>query len=78
MQPRARADELGEPEGDALRLRLRAPPVDGKANTRLIAFLADTFGVKRHRVTIVSGSKARCKTVRIEAPTRLPSGITRP
>ena len=51
VQPRARADELGEPIGDALRIRLRPPPVDGKANARLIAIdcrnlsvsLADTW-----------------------------------
>ncbi|HBG95153.1 MAG TPA: YggU family protein [Chromatiaceae bacterium] len=78
VQPRARADELGEPIGDALRIRLRPPPVDGKANARLIALIAETFGVSRRHVAIVAGAHARLKHLRIESPTKLPRSIKRP
>ena len=75
VQPRARNDGFADVLGDELRVRLRAPPVDGKANARLIAFLAEVFGVPRRRVEILSGHHARSKVLRIAAPTRLPPDI---
>lgn len=72
VQPRARADALDEPIGDALRVRLRAPPVDGKANAALVAFLADTFDVPQRQVHLIGGAHARTKSLRIESPQRLP------
>ena len=78
VQPRAREDALGEPHGDALKVRLRAPPVDGKANAALTAFMAETFGVARARVRILSGEHARAKVLEIDAPTLLPDMIRRP
>ena len=78
VQPRARADVLDEPVGDALRVRLRAPPVDGKANAALVAFLAETFGVPRKQVVLVSGAHARTKSLRIESPQRLPPIVGKP
>lgn len=75
VQPRSRDDSVGEPLGDELRVRLRAPPVDGKANARLIAFLAEVFGVPRRHVQILSGQHARSKVLRIDTPTRLPPDI---
>ena len=77
IQPRAKEDAFGEPLGDELRVRLRAPPVDGKANARLIAFLAETFGVPQRQVELVSGAHARSKVLRIEAPSKLPPAIDR-
>jgi uncharacterized protein (TIGR00251 family) len=75
VQPRAREDALGEPLGDALKVRLQAPPVDGKANARLIAFMADLFGVPRRQVSILGGEAARSKILRIDDPRKLPSQI---
>jgi uncharacterized protein (TIGR00251 family) len=75
VQPRAREDALGEPFGDALKVRLQAPPVDGKANARLTAFLADLFGVPRRQVSILGGEGARSKILRIDDPRKLPSQI---
>mgnify|MGYP002397135164 CR=1 FL=1 len=72
VQPRASVDALGEPIGDALRVRLRAPPVDGKANAGLITFLAQTFDVPKRHVTIISGDHARRKILRIASPGKLP------
>ena len=65
VQPRARRDELAGIHGDALKIRLRAPPVEGKANDALIAFLADLLGVPRRELAIGSGATARRKTVRL-------------
>lgn len=72
VQPRAREDAFGEPLGDELRVRLKAPPVDGKANARLIELLAGACGVPRQRVRIIGGAHGRSKVVLIDAPVILP------
>ena len=51
--------------GEALKIRLAAPPVDGKANACLIAFLADRLGVARSAISLLSGEASRAKRVRI-------------
>lgn len=51
--------------GDALKVRLHAPPVDGRANDELCAFLADALGLPRSAVTLAAGGAARLKRVRI-------------
>ena len=51
--------------GTALRLRLAAPAVDGRANRACVAFLATSLGVPKSRVTILRGEHARRKVVRI-------------
>lgn len=75
IQPRARCDELAGLHGDRLKLRITAPPVDGRANAHLIAFLAELCDVPKARVTLVSGETGRDKRVRIHKPYRLPPGI---
>jgi len=52
--------------GDAVLIRLAAPPVEGAANEALIAFLSEALGVPRRSIAIVSGEKSRDKRVRIE------------
>jgi len=52
--------------GDAVLIRLAAPPVEGAANDALIAFLSDALDLPRRNITIVSGEKSRGKRVRIE------------
>jgi len=51
--------------GDALKVRLKSPPVDGKANAELCRFLAETLGLPRGAVTLATGAAAREKRVRI-------------
>lgn len=63
--PRARRTEIAGSRGDALLVRLAAPPVDGAANAALIAFLADFFDRPPRDVAIVSGLSARHKRVAI-------------
>lgn len=75
IQPRASRDEITGPHGNALKVRITAPPVDGKANTHLIKYLAKAFGVSRTQVEMISGRTARDKQIRIRSPKQLPEGV---
>lgn len=68
VQPGARRTEVAGLHGDALKVRLAAPPVDGKANAELLRYLADAFGVPLRNVTLVRGETSRQKIVRVAAP----------
>ena len=63
--PRAQKNAVQGELGDALKVRLCAPPVDGAANAALVEFLADKVGVPRSRVRIVSGATGRNKRIEI-------------
>lgn len=63
--PRARKSEVAGRRGNAWLVRLQAPPVEGAANTELIAVLAKTLGVSRRDVAIVGGDRSRDKRVRV-------------
>ncbi|MBS0348531.1 MAG: YggU family protein [Proteobacteria bacterium] len=65
IQPGAKKTEFAGLYGEALKIRLAAPPVDGKANAALIAFLAKTCGVPKAAVELVSGDTSRSKRVRV-------------
>ena len=65
IQPGAKKTEVAGRHGEALKIRLAAPPVDGKANACLVAFLADRFGVAKAAVDLMSGGSARAKRVRM-------------
>lgn len=69
VQPRASANEVVGLYGDALKVRLTAPPVDGAANVGLIALLAGTFGIPARCITLVSGATARTKIVELRGIT---------
>jgi uncharacterized protein (TIGR00251 family) len=64
--PRARRTEVVGRHGDAIRIRIAAPPVDGAANAELIRFVAARVGVPRRAVTITHGATGRRKTVAVE------------
>jgi uncharacterized protein (TIGR00251 family) len=66
VHPRARRSALAGRFGDAWKLDLAAPPVDGKANDECIRFFADYAGVSRSRVRIITGLTSRIKVVEIE------------
>jgi len=63
--PRASRSELAGIQDDTLKLRITAPPVDGKANEECIRVIADFFGVKKRQVTITGGHISRTKTILI-------------
>ena len=67
--PRAKVTEITGRHGDAIRIRLAAPPVDGAANAELVRFLAERLDVPRSSVAIVRGASARRKTVAVHGVT---------
>jgi len=72
VQPGAKRTEVAGAHGAALKIRLAAPPVEGKANAALLRFLAEAFGVPARAVVLVRGGTSRHKVVRIEGPTQRP------
>ena len=66
VQPRASRTEIAGMHGDALKIRLAAPPVDGEANDECVRFLARTLGVSRTAVEILSGHASRSKVIRVD------------
>ena len=77
--PRAHQNAIQGELGDALKIRLCAPPVDGAANAALVEFLAETFALPRARVQLLSGQTSRNKRVRLAglpaAKVQLPRSI---
>ena len=69
IQPGAKKTEVVGQHGDALKIRLAAPPVDGKANAALLAFIAEKVGTGRTAVELVGGQTSRAKRVSIHAIT---------
>ena len=69
IQPGAKKTEVAGLHGEALKIRLSAPPVDGKANDCLIAFLAEALGIPKSRIQLVSGATSRAKRLRIAGAT---------
>lgn len=65
VKPGARVDELVEQADGTWLARVKAPPVDGKANEAVIALIAAHFGVRKAQVTIKSGASGRLKLVQI-------------
>ena len=63
VQPRAAANGLAGLQGDMLKLRLTTPPVDGKANKAVIAYLAKLLHLPKSALAIKSGQQSRSKTV---------------
>jgi uncharacterized protein (TIGR00251 family) len=69
VQPRASRTEAAGEHGDAIRIRVAAPPVDGEANSELVRFLARTLGVARDAIRIRSGSAGRSKLIEVDGVT---------
>lgn len=81
VRPRARRDELAGALGDALVVRLTAPPIEGAANDALRRLLAKALGVSPGAVELLAGQTGRAKIVRVrgvsaEAVRRLVEGVT--
>ena len=65
VQPRASRTEIAGEHNEAIKLRVAAPPVDGKANEECCRFLAKLLGVSASSVEIVSGDSSRDKVIRV-------------
>ena len=64
--PRAAKSALAGRHGDAIKIRIAAPPVEGAANAELVRFLAETLGVPRRAITITAGTTGRRKIVSVD------------
>lgn len=67
-----------EAQGDYYRVRLQAPPVEGKANAALCRFLAESFGVSLSQVELLAGAQSRTKRLLIRSPRQFPLPVPRP
>ena len=75
VQPRASRSEIAGRHGERLRIRLQAPPVDGRANSALVEFIAATFGLPRSRVVIEHGLAGRDKRLRLQDAPPVPTQL---
>jgi uncharacterized protein (TIGR00251 family) len=71
VQPRAQKNAVAGVVGEALKLALTAPPVEGRANEAVVEFVAELFRIPRSSVTIASGLSSRNKVIRL-------TGVSRP
>lgn len=71
VQPRASKNEVAGLVGDALKVRLTSPPVDGEANEACIKFFADTLSIPKSSVEIINGHTSRTKTIFIKGLNKL-------
>lgn len=69
LQPRASTNEICEPLGDELKIKVTAPPVDAAANQALVDLLAKKLNCSRGKIQIVRGQNSRHKTVWVEGKT---------
>ncbi len=70
IQPGAKKTEFAGLHGDALKIRLAAPPVDGKANEALIKFVAETLKLPKSAVNLKSGQTSRRKVLEVSGSSR--------
>lgn len=75
IQPKSAKDEIVGIQEERLKIKITAPPVDGKANAHLQKVLGDWFGVAKSKVAIKSGDTGRRKTVIISGYRQLPAAI---
>ena len=70
VHPRAKKNAITGAVGDALKLALTAPPVDGKANAACVEFFAKLLNLPRSSVTIAAGQTSRSKVIRVAGLSR--------
>mgnify|MGYP001610936666 CR=1 FL=1 len=66
VQPSASKTAIRGMHGNRIKIAVKAPPIDGKANKALIEFFATALNVKKNKISIISGEKSREKTLRFE------------
>ena len=75
LQPKASQDEIVGEHGNHLKIRITAPPIDGKANQHLVKFLAKAFGTAKGNISIENGELGRVKVIRIGEPKKIPAKL---
>lgn len=74
-QPGAKRSEVAGLHGDALKIRLAAPPVEGKANEALVRFIAERFAVPQRNVELLRGAQSRHKMVKVSGSRVAPDSL---
>ena len=69
LTPRSSRNQVDGPVGDALKIRLHAPPVEGQANAALVEFLADQLKVSRRSIVLAHGAQGRSKRLLVHGLT---------
>jgi hypothetical protein len=75
VQPRASRSEIAGHHGGRLKVRLQAPPVDGRANEALVELMAGAFGIPRARVIVEHGRAGRDKRLRVLGVPAVPESL---
>jgi len=75
VQPGAKRTEIAGLHGEALKIRLAAPPVEGRANKVLLKFIAELFDVPLRHVTLHKGGKSHCKVILVEHSAIAPESV---
>lgn len=75
VQPGAKRSEVAGLHGEALKIRLAAPPIEGRANEALLRFVADSFRVPLRNVELRQGAQSRHKMVRVTGSTVAPETL---
>jgi uncharacterized protein (TIGR00251 family) len=70
VQPRGSRNEIVGLQGDALKIKVTAPPVEGAANKMCVEFLAKSLSVRKSDVKIIQGHRGRAKKVLVQSATR--------
>lgn len=65
IQPKASKSEIVGPHNGALKIRIQAPPIEGRANEALIEFLSDIFHLPKRSIELLRGETGRTKTVEV-------------
>lgn len=75
VQPRSAQDQINGVLNNRLKIKLTAPPVDGKANTQLVKYLARQFRIPASRVAVISGHTGQNKKLMISHPKTIPEWL---
>jgi len=68
VQPGAKRTAVAGVHGERLKIRISAPPVEGRANAAIVAFIAEQLGVPRAQVSVARGERSRDKLIAVAAP----------
>lgn len=75
IQPGAKRSQVAGLHGDALKIRIAAPPLEGRANAALEAFIAEALGTAKSNVSVVKGMQSREKLVAVKDASVLPQAL---
>lgn len=78
VQPGAKRSEISGLHGDAIKIRLAAPPIDGRANDALLRFIAELFEVPLRNVELLRGAQSRHKMLRVTGSPIAPESLLGP